>query len=73
LRLRGLITIPDPASTRQQQRDAFAPLRKLLSELQAADLELNTLSMGMSADSEDAMAEGATIGLSGSDIFGPWH
>jgi hypothetical protein len=42
----------------------------LLFELNAAGLALDTLSMGMSADLEAAIAEGATIVRVGSAIFG---
>ncbi len=71
LRLRGLMTLPNPDSSRQTQRSMFARLRGLLHELQDTGLAMDTLSMGMSADLEDAVAEGATIVRIGSDIFGP--
>ena len=70
LRLRGLMTMPDPNSGRDSQRRIFARLRALLVELQEQGLELDTLSMGMSGDMEDAIAEGATIVRIGTDIFG---
>ena len=70
LRLRGLMTMPDPNSGRDSQRRIFARLRALLVELQEQGLELDTLSMGMSGDMEDAMAVGATIVRIGTDIFG---
>lgn len=70
LRLRGLMTMPDPNSGRDSQRRVFARLRALLVELQEQGLELDTLSMGMSGDMEDAIAEGATIVRIGTDIFG---
>jgi pyridoxal phosphate enzyme (YggS family) len=71
LRLRGLMTMPDPNSTPATQRAAFARLRELRDTLRAEGLALDTLSMGMSADMEAAIAEGATIVRIGTDIFGP--
>ena len=70
LRLRGLMTMPDPNSDRETQRRVFARLRGLLVELRGQGLDLDTLSMGMSGDMEDAIAEGATIVRIGTDIFG---
>ena len=72
LRLRGLMAIPAPTDDPVVQRAAHAVLRRLLESLNAADpgLALDTLSMGMSADLEAAIAEGATIVRVGSAIFG---
>jgi pyridoxal phosphate enzyme (YggS family) len=70
LRLRGLMAIPEPETDVARQRAAFAQLRKLLEGLRADGLELDTLSMGMSADLGAAIAEGATIVRIGSAIFG---
>lgn len=70
LRLRGLMTMPDPDASPTTQRETFAALRRLLDELKAEGLELDTLSMGMSADMEAAIAEGSTIVRIGTDIFG---
>ncbi len=70
LRLRGLMAIPEPAGDRQAQRAPHRALRKLLQALQRDGLALDTLSMGMSADLEAAIAEGATIVRVGTAIFG---
>ena len=70
LQLRGLMTMPDPNSSRDSQRRVFARLSALLVELKEQGLDLDTLSMGMSGDMEDAIAEGATIVRIGTDIFG---
>ena len=73
LRLRGLMAIPEPAGSFEAQRRPHRALRELLEALQAADprlARLDTLSMGMSADLEAAIAEGATIVRVGSAIFG---
>ena len=71
VQLRGLMAIPAPADTFARQCEPFAALRTALAQLQANLPELDTLSMGMSADLEAAIAEGATIVRIGTDIFGP--
>ncbi len=70
LRLRGLMAIPAPAEGLEQQRQPFRRLREALEQLNAAGLQLDTLSMGMSDDLEAAVAEGATLVRVGSAIFG---
>jgi pyridoxal phosphate enzyme (YggS family) len=70
LKLRGLMAIPEPETDVAKQRAAFARLRMLADDLRAGGLELDTLSMGMSADMAAAIAEGATIVRVGSAIFG---
>jgi PLP dependent protein len=70
LRLRGLMSIPEPAADPQAQRAPHAALRELLHTLQARGLALDTLSMGMSADLEAAVLEGSTVVRVGTAIFG---
>ncbi len=70
LRLRGLMAIPEPAGDFDAQRAPHRALARLLFDLNAAGHALDTLSMGMSADLEAAIAEGATIVRVGSAIFG---
>jgi pyridoxal phosphate enzyme (YggS family) len=70
LHLRGLMAIPAATNNPDQQRAAFAKLRKALQSLQAQGYALDTLSMGMSGDMEAAIAEGATMVRVGTDIFG---
>ncbi len=70
LRLRGLMAIPEPCTDLEAQRRPFRILRELKESLSAFGLELDTLSMGMSADLEAAIAEGATIVRVGTAIFG---
>jgi hypothetical protein len=70
LRLRGLMTLPSPTTDSATQHAVFARLRGLLEDLQQRGLELDTLSMGMSADMEAAIAEGSTMVRIGTDIFG---
>ncbi len=71
LRLRGLMAIPAPTDDVAQQHANFGRLRQLLNEVQEIEPRADTLSMGMSADMEAAIAEGATIVRIGTDIFGP--
>ena len=70
LTLRGLMAIPAPEQDGARQRAAFARLRALADALREGGLDLDTLSMGMSADMVAAIAEGATIVRVGSAIFG---
>ena len=70
LRLRGLMAIPEPAGDFEAQRLPHRRLRGLFEALRAEGLGLDTLSMGMSADLEAAVAEGATIVRVGTAIFG---
>ncbi len=71
LRLRGLMAIPEPADTLDAQRQPHRALAALLAELNAAlGLAMDTLSMGMSADMDAAILEGATMVRVGSAIFG---
>lgn len=68
--LRGLMAIPEPAAEVAAQRAPHRQLRELMNSLQADGLALDTLSIGMSADLEAAIAEGATLVRIGSAIFG---
>jgi pyridoxal phosphate enzyme (YggS family) len=70
LRLRGLMSIPEPAADFHAQRVPHRVLQALLQDLRRQGLALDTLSMGMSADLEAAVAEGATIVRIGTAIFG---
>ncbi len=70
LKVRGLMAIPEPQPDFVRQRTAFAALQHLWQECQQAGLPLDTLSMGMSADLEAAIAEGATLVRVGTAIFG---
>ena len=71
LKLRGLMTIPAPAPEFAQQRAPFRRLRELYEQLNRNGFELDTLSMGMSADFAEAIAEGATMVRIGTALFGP--
>ena len=70
LKLRGLMTIPAPASEFAQQRAPFRRLRKLYEQLNRNGFALDTLSMGMSNDIEAAIAECSTLVRVGTAVFG---
>lgn len=70
LTLRGLMAIPAPTADPTLQRAAFRRVRELLENPGMRGHELDTLSMGMSADLEAAILEGATIVRVGTALFG---
>jgi pyridoxal phosphate enzyme (YggS family) len=71
LLLSGLMTIPAPKTDMTEQRKAFAKLRDYRDKLaDTLGQTLPELSMGMSADLESAIYEGATLVRVGTDIFG---
>jgi pyridoxal phosphate enzyme (YggS family) len=70
LNLRGLMCIPPPQPDPAAERAIFARLRGLKDQLNANGMKLDTLSMGMSADFESAIAEGATMVRIGTALFG---
>ncbi|HTY93018.1 MAG TPA: YggS family pyridoxal phosphate-dependent enzyme [Steroidobacteraceae bacterium] len=71
LRLRGLMCLPPPESDPVRQRYWLHQLRELFESANAGGAGLDTLSMGMSADLEAAIEEGATMVRVGTDLFGP--
>ncbi len=71
LKLRGLMCLPPEETDVERQRHWFRELRRLQSQLIDAGHRLDALSMGMSADFESAVAEGATHLRIGSALFGP--
>jgi len=70
LALRGLMAIPEPAAKFEAQREPHRALHAVMQSLLAQGLALDTLSIGMSADLEAAIMEGATLVRIGSAIFG---
>jgi len=70
LRLRGIMTIPEPSENFASASKAHREARALFDALRQSGLALDTLSMGMSADLEAAIAEGSTMVRVGSAIFG---
>jgi len=69
--LRGLMCIPPEEDEPSRQRHWFAELRRHRDQLAARGYRLDVLSMGMSSDFEQAIAEGATHVRVGTAIFGP--
>jgi len=71
LKLRGLMCVPPAESDPARQRRWFAEVRRVFERLNAEGAALDTLSMGMSADLEAAVLEGATMVRIGTALFGP--
>jgi pyridoxal phosphate enzyme (YggS family) len=71
LKLRGLMCLPPPERDPARQRHWLHQLRQLFESVNADGAGLDTLSMGMSADLEAAVHEGATLVRIGTDLFGP--
>ena len=71
LRLRGLMAIPAPHEDPARRRAAFRAMARLFADLQDRHPGIDTLSMGMSEDFAEAIAEGATMVRIGSALFGP--
>jgi pyridoxal phosphate enzyme (YggS family) len=76
LRLRGLMSIPEPTEDVAQQRADHKQLYDLFNNLknnpllQSSTSDFDTLSMGMSSDMTAAIAEGSTMVRVGTAIFG---
>jgi len=71
IRLRGLMAIPKVAESVAEQRDSFKRLADAQQDInQRFNLQLGTLSMGMSGDLEAAISEGSTMVRIGTAIFG---
>jgi hypothetical protein len=74
IRLSGLMTVPPFDPDPEKSRPVFEALRKIREEIRQRGLaneSFRELSMGMSADFEVAIEEGATWIRVGSAIFGP--
>lgn len=70
LRLRGLMAIPPAQAEPAELRALFGSLNDLAQQLVQQGFELDTLSMGMSADLEVAVQSGSTMVRIGTAIFG---
>ena len=70
IKLRGLMSIPSPNNSFEQQRQLFNIMKNLLSQLNAGGHKYDVLSMGMTDDMEAAIAEGATHIRIGTALFG---
>jgi pyridoxal phosphate enzyme (YggS family) len=72
LKLRGIMAIPDPSREANQLKSSFGHMQQLFCQLQQQfpQGDIDTLSLGMSADLELAIAAGSTLVRVGTDIFG---
>ncbi len=73
LRLRGLMTIGRFGAEIEETRQYFEKMRHLLVDIKSKNIDniyISILSMGMSADFEIAVSEGATIVRVGQGLFG---
>ena len=75
VRLRGLMAIPPVSAQPGANKPYFAAMRQLFVDIREKmsdnKNDIVCLSMGMSGDFEDAIAEGATMVRVGSALFGP--
>ena len=71
LKLRGLMAIPAPREEFEDQKAVFERLHTLYQNLQNTYPDIDTLSAGMSADLEAAIAAGSTMVRVGTALFGP--
>ena len=73
LRLRGVMSIPEPSPDFETALAVHKKVRGVFDELLHAGLQVDTLSIGMSADLEAAIAAGSTLVRVGTAIFGARH
>jgi PLP dependent protein len=70
LKLRGVMSIPEPCTDEVQMLAVHRRVRTVYDQLRQAGLEVDTLSLGMSADLDSAIAAGSTMVRVGTAIFG---
>jgi pyridoxal phosphate enzyme (YggS family) len=70
INLRGLMAIPRPGQDIDDPSNSFYRMAKLFGDFRAQEFNLDTLSMGMSADLEAAVAAGSTMVRIGTDLMG---
>jgi PLP dependent protein len=70
LTLRGLMAIPEPAPDFIAQRAVFMRATAVFDQIREGGADIDTLSLGMSADLEAAVAAGSTMVRVGTAIFG---
>lgn len=75
LRLRGIMAIPEHTDDSAKQIKLFSQMQELFKQLQTLfpQQPIDTLSMGMSADMENAIKCGSTMVRIGTAIFGKRH
>jgi hypothetical protein len=64
------MAIPRLTDVVAEQRRSFSKVKAVFERLRQAGHDLDTLSMGMSADLEAAIAEGSTMVRIGTDLLG---
>ena len=70
LKLRGLMGMASATTDARERRVQFARLREAADAIRAHGIAIDTLSMGMSDDFEDALKEGSNLVRIGTAIFG---
>ena len=76
VRVRGLMAIPPICENMEENRPYFRAMKQLFVDIGAKkydNVSMDFLSMGMSADFETAIEEGANIVRVGTGIFGARH
>jgi len=71
IQLRGLMAIPKPEVQEGDSFPAFQRMHRLFCRLREIDPRIDTLSIGMSSDFEQAIKAGGTMVRIGTDLFGP--
>ena len=71
LKIRGLMVIPKPRDSEEEQRKVFRKVKEIYDSLVRQGHNFDTLSMGMTSDYGVAIQEGATMIRIGTGIFGP--
>ena len=71
LTIRGLMVIPQPRDSEEEQRKVFRKVKEIYDSLIRQGHNFDTLSMGMTSDYGIAIQEGATMIRIGTGIFGP--
>ena len=71
LKIRGLMVIPKPRDSKEEQRQVFRKVKEIYDSLIRQGHNFDTLSMGMTSDYGIAIQEGATMIRIGTGIFGP--
>ena len=70
INIRGLMAIPKFQKDNDLKNEAFRKIKHLFDDLVKKEHKLDTLSIGMSADYEEAIGSGSTIVRIGTAIFG---
>ena len=70
IEVRGLMVIPKPRNSIQDQHEIFKEVKGIFDSLNQKNIKIDTLSMGMSSDYGPAIKEGSTMVRIGTGIFG---